>query len=593
MSSPDQGTAVAWRINPGTRRKLTVNIPWLLVPPVPLCLLALACRDRYAAAVLLGGAALSLRGAFGLVDRPHVPEPLPGGPEGHKLAAALVRGSTDHLERQHVALATTEDGKPVLLHRSYYPMHSIVIGPTGTSKTQGAVLPQLEQNMEMGDVSVVYTMFKEDPAAVARISEKARELGMETRLFTTMNGRATRLFNPFLDPAALASPPEDLAELFLAAKGMLKSEAHGHGHWAAQNERFYRKLFTRLRLPSFRHYVAALADKGMRKRAEITAREVESALHVVALMERLAARTILNGTPGDPIPRPLLEHAMTTDGAIRRPTLSIFLMPTLVSPTTPVIVARLFLYLMVARLHQWEGPRVAAVIMAYDDCAPMIEQSLKQVFANARQLGLGLLLGTQNISDFKNADVDMIPSVLNNTALKVFLGVKDRDGADYLHRASGETIRKLRSEGSSSTEGPAGTGKSKQEQSREVIVQRIAPEDIARVNASDELAIVEALPPRGYTNLSHPTIVRLPRSITAAEHEAFAATPWPAPDGVRTVRAADLTLAPIRAAERPPAPPAADPPKGVGKKPKQPDPAEVERARDIRDRLRRFGNDTP
>lgn len=593
MSPAYRGTAVAWRIDPGTRRELAVKLPWLLVPPVPLGLAALASHDPGAAAVLLGGAALSLCGAFGFVDRPIVPEPLPAGPEGHKLAAGLVRNSPDGLEREHVALATTEDGRPVLVHRSYYPMHSICVGPTGTSKTQGAVLPQLEQNLEMGDVSVVYTMFKEDPAAVARIARKARELGMETRLFTTVSGRATRLFNPLLDPAALSSPPEDLAEMFLAAKGMLKSEAHGHGHWAAQNERFYRKLFTNLRLPSFRHYVAALGDKAMRKRAGITAREVELALHVVALMERLGARPILNATPADPIPRSLLEHAMTTDGAIRRPTLSIFLMPTLVSPTTPVVVARLFLYLMVARLHQWQGPRVRSVIMAYDDCAPMIEQSLKQIFANARELNLGLLLGTQNISDFKNDDVDMMPSVLNNTALKVFLGVKDRDGADYVRRASGETTRRLKSDGRSSTEGPAGTGSTTSEQEREVIVQRITPEDIARVNASDELAIVEALPPRGYTNLRHPTIVTLPRSITAAEYAAFAATPWPEPDGVRTARAGDLALAPIAAAERPPAPPAAEAPGGVGKKAKRADPAEVERAREIRDRLRRFGNDTP
>ena len=45
---------------------------------------------------------------------------------------------------------------------------------------------------------------------------------------------------------------------------------------------------------------------------------------------------------------------------------------------------------------------------------------------------------TQNISDFRNDDIDMVSGVLNNTAVKLWLGVKDKEGADYLIRASGE-----------------------------------------------------------------------------------------------------------------------------------------------------------
>src|SRR5262249_55503724 len=162
-------------------------------------------------------------------------------------------------------------------------------------------------------------------------------------------------------------------------------------------------------------------------------------------------------------------------------------------------------------LHQWSGPRCERVIMAFDDAAPMVEATLKPVFNNARGLGLGLMVGTHNMTDFRNTDIDMVPTAQNSTAVKVFLNVFDEEGQDFLIRNSGETTRLLEAAGSTETDGPSGRGTGKSRARHETIVPRLTREDIKRVNADPSLAIVCVSPPRGFSNLQGPTIVRLRR----------------------------------------------------------------------------------
>jgi hypothetical protein len=313
-------------------------------------------------------------------------------------------------------------------------------------------------------------------------------------------------------------------------------------------------------------------------------------------MERLAAWPILNCVPGDPIPQSLFEHEMRADATARRPTLEIWVMPSLLHQSTSVVLARNYLYEMIATLHGWLGPRVKNVVMVYDDCAPLVEQNLKTIFANSRQLGLCLMPITQNISDFKNDDIDMVSGVLNNTAVKLWLGVKDREGAEYLIRASGEATRKLKSRGSSSGTGPGGSREGESVGEREVITPRITTEDILRVNADPNLAIIEAAPHRGFTKLTGPTIVKLLPSITESEYRRYESTPWPEPDGITTIRADDIPPPPARAEPGPE--PDAPAPSGPSRKEKRrgksrSTPEERQQVEDLRARNRKLRDKTP
>jgi hypothetical protein len=378
--------------------------------------------------------------------------------------------------------------------------------------------------------------------------------------------------------------------MLLAATGMLKSEAHGEGHWSEQNEKLLRILFMgQPELDSFRKYHRALGDEAVLRRLGVSATQLEKSSHAVAILEKLALRKAINMTPEDPVAPSMLRHAITSHDPIRSPHLIILNVESLLSPSTSRLVARTYQRLVIHALHQWEGPRVSSVFMFFDDCRPMIEQSLEEPLRNARELGFGNIFFTQTLSDFRNNDCDMVDSILGNTSIKAWTEVKDRETAEYISAASGEVIRTLRSEGQSVTEGPKGTTEGKSKQRREVLAPRIGPEEFRRLNASRGKAIVEVSRPEE-TKVVFPAFVSLPFTISKEEYEDLRKKPWPEPDGVATARGRDLTFAPDQAP--PPEPPPVDPrperPKKRRRPPKPVDPEEQLRADALAQALRRM-----
>src|SRR5262249_11126577 len=103
-------------------------------------------------------------------------------------------------------------------------------------------------------------------------------------------------------------------------------------------------------------------------------------------------------------------------------------------------------------------------------------------------------------------------------------------------------------------------------------------------------------PHRGFTKLTGPTIVKLLPSITESDYERYESTPWPDPDGIRTIRADDIPPPPARPEPEPtpddPAPP------GPSRREKRrgksrSTPEERQRVEDLRARNRKLREKTP
>jgi type IV secretory pathway TraG/TraD family ATPase VirD4 len=593
-----KGTILAWMLDPGTRKEIFVETPGLLAAGGALLPLAVSAfeKSHAAAGILAALGAGATAAALRVREVPIVPEPLPEGHEGYDLATRLLRGSTVEEERKSIFCGTLDElpGRPPLLTPSRrFTEHAAVFGPTGSSKTALFLCSWAKQLLAQGNTSVIVCMFKRDPAAFSDLCEEAARLGIPVKYLTLDRRRATFLFNPLLDPAFREMAPEDRSEMLLAASGMLKSEAHGEGHWSDQNEKLFRTLFMGLPgLDSFRKYHRALEDRAVRRRLGISTKQLERSSHAATILEKLALRGAINVTPEDPVAPSLLRHAITSHDPIRSRQLIILNVESLLSPTTSRLVARIYQRLVIHALHQWEGPRVENLFMFFDDCRPLIEQSLEEPLRNARELRFGQIFFTQNLTDFRNNDCDMVPSILANTSIKAFTEVKDFEAARYISAASGEVIRTLGGEGKSVTEGPAGTSEGKSTHRREVVVPRIGPEEFKRLNGRRGKAIIEVSRPEdiGQTKLEFPAFVSLPFTISKEEYDRLRNTPWPEPNGVGTVRGGDLTFAP----ERAPAPdetPTEQQPERRKKRrrpPKPTDPEEKQRADALAEALRRM-----
>jgi hypothetical protein len=530
-------------------------------------------------------------GAFSFASRKarNMPPPLPRGAALSEYATALLQTSPDELERKHVFCGLIHDcewDNPLLLSRDYFANHAIVLGSTGAGKTTRFVLPAIKALLAMRCASIVYTAFRRDWRVVWALVKIATDLGIPVDLITTVRRLASQVFNIMLDKAWILSDPSERAQMILAAAGMAKGEAHGKGFWADMNAKILRDLFAGLpELRSFREYDQALKDPQLRARAGITAHQIEQASHAVDWLDRTALVRAANYVPGDPVPPSVFDNRFSTDKLLAAPRLVIAYFPALTQLSEARTFFRLMQRLIIARLMQWTGPRVANVLMFGDDVSPAIEMSLGNILRDSRGLGLGTCWIAQNLDDFLNDDCDMRQTLLNNASLHVFFSARDREGRSTIYDASGEVVKTLKGSGMAITDGPSGQAVSMSTADRETICFRHGPNELNMVNANAGLAIVSATPKLGYTQLDHPVIASLPHCMEKSEYDELP-DEWAVPNGISLI-------VPDQHEHAPPAPvpapaPVAPSSGGTKKKrpPKKPDPEQQRRGQAIRDRLR-------
>src|SRR5262249_53206428 len=91
-----------------------------------------------------------------------------------------------------------------------------------------------------------------------------------------------------------------------------------------------------------------------------------------------------------------------------------------------------------------DGRRIQCYVFI-DEFQRIAARNIAQILQDARSYGLSLILAHQNSYDLKLRDVDLRPTVLGNTRLKLFFSSMTPDEIEWLEAVSGERLETIES----------------------------------------------------------------------------------------------------------------------------------------------------
>ncbi len=607
MTDKFEGTHLAWRVEKRTKAEAYLASPFALTFGVLFAILGglTLVGSPEAGLVLLLFTLPCLVAAVGTRTVPYLPPPMPGGHEGHKLADELLRASPNELERRHVFLGWirgTMRGIPALIDIALLKMHVHVLGPTGFAKTFKVLVPICCQLLRRGIFTVIYLDLKGAMLGLGNavffiLYTAAWAAGIPVYSFSLNELEAGRIIKMLSDPAFLRLPWHRQARILAESLGVEHGEDFSKGYYGGVGGKLLRNLLkvfaVQKRTLSFARLCAFLGDKSARKAVGMSRRDFDNASNAPNLLEAVSTDARLNTTGEEPINPELFQNAIEIDKVIREPGLFYLKLGAGVDAQQARLIARFLIYLIFQALQNWRGPKVDHIFVAIDECQEMLQRSMLTLIAQSRSFGLSFLLGHQNVSDLKRDGPDFTDAVVNNCAVRITLGARDKEGRERLIKTSGLKTVTLRGTSVTVTRTPDGESRSEGSQTHEVQVPRIDDDLLNEVNGDPELAIVEASPRSGFTDFVGPTLVEIPFSEAPDYFAALNRLPWPPPDGVETVLPGDIPDGP----PPPPAQPAPAPrppqpgPKPSGKrhrKAKPIDPEQRRRADELAERMRRM-----
>jgi hypothetical protein len=440
--------------------------------------------------------------------------------------AVNFRGETVR-ERDHLFLGVIErSGKPLLLHEVYLNRPAIVLGRTGSGKTNLVAASLMNQAIQREKLSIVDLDIKVDKASMRGLAIQAKRSNMDFKWLTIETGKSSYLWNPFTDPGVRLLTQEQLVQIVLRALSLVTGQEHGAGYFGAMQEERTRRTFEQHDLRSFRDLYRIVreqraADIGMSER------DFSNAGHLIANLARIASVGVLNAVPDDDIPAEALRGSISVLDALSRPCVIAMNLPAQLEPTTALFVAKLWVHLLTAVAKVYEGPRVPVLVWA-DEFQEMVGPDLATPIRQARDSDVTFWMGFQDLAALETVQGDFTSAVLGNAPLKIFCTAEDEGGRNYIKQTSGETFRPVHSVTTTTTQTPQGWSRGTGSQYREEAIPRIGDEEINRVNRDPNAVIVMASESKGFTQFRFPVITRVPFPISPAEYERRRALPWPA-----------------------------------------------------------------
>ncbi|MDE2505798.1 MAG: type IV secretory system conjugative DNA transfer family protein [Planctomycetota bacterium] len=599
----EQKTNLAWRLSPGTVKKLSLESPGLLVAGSSVIMVGavmLFVDWKVALAFALGGLGLCAV-AFVKNDVPKDVEPLKGGTEGYRDAVQALEDSCDEEERKHVFLGTiygTMRKVPYLFRDTVVRAHVLVLGASGSMKTWKAVMAIISQLLSKGNRSLIYVDLSGDDTLLWALCLIAGRNKMKFKYFTLEPDKAGHVWPIFDDSAFTEQTPDEQTTILTTACGMESGDGHGTGYFGTTIERFVRRIFKRMRktgevMTAYLMLAIAL-DKQIRKEFQMSRKDIESSTHATGVFERLTAEPRMNCTGmEDYLPRSVFENKISIDEAISEPTILLFNLSMLKQPPLTRSVARLLILIFCGRVIEWQGPRVEQVYVCIDEFAEIAHRSLETPMRQIRKFGASFIYVFQNLSDLRKDGQDLTHLVINNSTMKVMMTAKDFEGRNYITSAGGEVIRETKSTSKTETSTQLGKSVSVGTQIREEWVPRFGPNELNELNNNPDLAIVEA-PTEGLAAFGHPVMVEMAFPYFEEDFKTFQSWGWPRPSYTTTVLATDFEDPEVPVEPVAPSPQQV-PPSAPAKRrrpPKPVDPEQVKRAAALAERLRQPGGNT-
>lgn len=530
------------------------------------------------------------------------PKPLESEVGGWEAVAGALATSPNAVEREHLYLGTVPGlpyEVPNLVSRSLLGHHMLACGPTGSGKTNLALVPILFQEIDRGDASPIIIDAKGARETALMIRDRAEARGQKFFLFSLDPRVPGHLYSVFQDPAFRALFPLEKYQVLAKAFGTQKGEGHGEGFFSSMNRDPLAAVFEHFPdVGSFREIYERITNPDDRRRMHLTKRNLEAGAHLLSCLKEMGRVPQADPRPEDGIPKSYFDNAIQLERAFSEPTPIYFYLPASVNQAVVRFIARTAIHTVAARSRtiQVDHPHIRLVC---EEASAYLESSLRLPLVQLRDKKVSFIISTQNVADLRTKDEDMRDAVLNSTHVKLFLGVHDADGREYLTRESGERRDTLAATSATRTESEVGSAEGVGSQRREVVVPRIGAPELELVNNTADLAVFEASPQSGFTRPRHPLIVRLPFPTTAAEYAAYQAMPWPeAVPGV-TICGADIrrpppppdALVPVPTPTPPPTDPSssATPPRPTRKsRRKPPTPEQATRAAEAAEYLKRL-----
>lgn len=454
-------------------------------------------------------------------------------------------------ERDHLWLGTNAaTGAAVILDRNILHEHAWLLGDSGTGKTHRGFSPMVAQLVRRngklgretgrGDSSVVIVDLKGDPALFHGARIEADRADIPFRWFTSVAGKSTYVFNPFLQSYIPDVSEEQFAGNLLQALGLEYGTDYGRVHFSYVNRDVLAPILrahgseTKSLEKLNRDLLAQRSKTGTKKIIkELNRKDVEDARHVFGVVDSLSHYEALNAVPGDGHPPEVFENAIDMADVFARPQVLYFYLPATFGGSSVKEIGRLALFslLTAAAVKVNRGEKLLQIYLFIDEFQQILSDKLAIFLEMARSHRIGVVFANQHRSQLKTKDADLVET-LETVAFRQTFGASGAAAKKALVDSSGEALYHLGSLGRSTAVATSDQSqtvtRTESETTLESIGPRLRPNDVARVSDHPDLSIVEISRGKGFSRYAGlPLVVTTQYHVPLTEFEHREKLKWP------------------------------------------------------------------
>ena len=352
------------------------------------------------------------------------------------------------------------------IHGTHYPLlvspdtwggHIAVFGTTRSGKTSVGMLPLIVQAIRRRKSVITQIDMKGDEYARETLRLEAERAGLPFKDFALETGKASHLFNPFLQEDWRVLSINEKTQLFLSCLGLAHHDDDtGTVYFESCSNVIVQaalQLHPIIRSP--REMNAIVTSKQFRQQSGIGRRDFENAGALFNYLRILAEPWQLNAVPGDGYPDAVFRDAIYLDKCRAQPCVTYWRLPAALEPKTNQFIGRVvvLLHCTAARMS---GPSGYQHHIGIDEYQVIVQSALTGPIKQAADRRISFFLAMQSMSDLIKPAINALDAVIENTSMRDYFTAQGPLTRDYLSRVSGQEFVPLESKGCTDhLEGPA------------------------------------------------------------------------------------------------------------------------------------------
>jgi hypothetical protein len=420
------------------------------------------------------------------------------------------------------------DGSALLTPRIVFNEHGHFAGDAGSGKTSLGLAPWLEQTINFGDSSVVVIDHKGDTLELLATVTAAEDTYFQRtgrhipiKYFSNQSSVNSYAFNALAQPYWAGLDPYDKTDLLCGAMGLTYGKDYGEGWYTEANAAVTHHAI------KAHPQVSSIAELAMRvretldgpKKRELHQELRSSGVHVLALLDRLAACQALNVVRGSHFPESVCTEAINLPDLFTQPQILYFHLPVTISAGSAPEISRLLAYSLMCAATK--SKRDNQVYLVVDEFQIMAAHNIAYMLQLARSLDIGVILANQSLEDLG----ELRSAVEANCRYRQWFSVSSLEDMERLVRHSGQTVETFVSESHKITlfgESPTSMSVS------ESVMPRLSANDLLLAGDHPKRSIIKLTRGEGYFQCGGmPLVVESDFHISKEEYQRRKAFPWP------------------------------------------------------------------